>query len=137
MTTRWDWFTRFLESSAIPIHNNDSERAVKFPILGRNAWLFFGCPQGGETAAIMYTLTATCRRLHMNHEHYLTDLCHRIPLCNPQDLSTYEPLLPNRWLEEHPQAKLNYREQEAIQRATRKREQRSEHRHADTAAAVS
>ncbi len=37
MLKRWDSFTRFLESGAIPMDSNLAERSLKYPILGRNA----------------------------------------------------------------------------------------------------
>ena len=33
---RWESFTRFLESGAVPLDNNLAERTLKYPILGRN-----------------------------------------------------------------------------------------------------
>lgn len=59
MHTRWESFTRFLESGEIPIDNNVAERALKYPILGRKAWLFCGNQTAGETAARLFTLTKT------------------------------------------------------------------------------
>jgi hypothetical protein len=38
LLTRWESFTRFLESGAVPLDNNGAERALKYPILGRKAW---------------------------------------------------------------------------------------------------
>ncbi len=94
MTKRWECFERFLESGAIPIHNNATEQAVKVPVMGKKAWLFFGSPEGGEAAAVFYTLTATCRRLKIDPLAYLSDVFKRLPLCDLDDPNSLDPLLP-------------------------------------------
>jgi transposase len=131
MTKRWDGFERFLESGAIPMHNNASEQAVKIAVMGKKAWLFFGSSEGGEAAAIFYTLTATCRRLHIDPLAYLTDVFQRLPaLWDPADETSLDALLPDRWLAEHPEARLPMRETEARKKADRKRSRRAQMRRA-------
>ena len=133
MTTRWECFQRFLESGAIPLHNNASEQAVKNPVMGKKAWLFFGSPQGGEAAAVFYTLTATCRRLQIDPQAYLKDVFQRLPLLmesvdDPQNPIALAPLLPDRWLSEHPQSRLQMRVDEASDKAARQRARRTRRR---------
>ena len=130
MTSRWGSFVRFLESGSIPIHNNDSERAVKNPVVGKKAWLFFGAPRGGETAAAFYTLTATCRRLHIDPHAYLKDLFERFPRIDVENMDELDRLLPDRWLAENPKAKLSMRAQESDSKAQRKRNLRTRRRKA-------
>lgn len=91
----------------------------------RKAWLFLGSPSGGETAAIFYTLTATCRRLHIDPLAYLSDLFTRWPTCDPTDESSLAAFLPDRWLAAHPEAKLPMREEESQQKAAKKRARRT------------
>ena len=98
MTKRWACFERFLESGAIPIHNNATEQAVKLAVIGKKNWLFFGNHRGGETAAVFYSMTATCRRLQIDPHAYLKDVLERFPLCDPQDVESISPLLPDRVL---------------------------------------
>ncbi|MCB9926111.1 MAG: IS66 family transposase [Planctomycetaceae bacterium] len=135
MTSRWECFERFLESGAIPFDNNASEQAVKNPVMGKKAWLFFGSPAGGAAAAVMYTLTATCRRLRIDPYAYLRDVFERLPQLrsNSRDLedSTYLlPLLPDRWLAEHPESALPMRTKESKDKAVRRRNQRTQRRRA-------
>jgi hypothetical protein len=137
MTNRWECFTQFLQSGAVPLDNNGSERAVKFPVLGRKAWLFMGSEHGGETAATMFSLTATCRRLHINPLAYLTDIFERLPTCDLNDRESLWPLLPDKWLAAHPEARMEFREEEASARAERKRTHRTARRAAATAATSS
>lgn len=125
MLNRWDAFTRVLESGAIPLDNNVAERALKYPILGRKAWLFVGNQEAGETAANLFTLTKTCNRLHIDPFAYLQDVYKRLPVTPLDKLSN---LLPDRWLEEHPQHLIPERVQESLDRAQLARERRAERR---------
>ena len=59
--------------------NNAAERALKYPILGRKAWLFFGNQTAGETAAKLFTLTKTCNRHRIDPLAYLQDVYARLP----------------------------------------------------------
>ena len=125
MLKRWDSFTCFLESGAIPMDNNCAERALKYPILGRKAWLFFGNQESGETAVKLFTLTKTCNRLRIDQFAYLQDVYARLPTTSPDELPS---LLPDRWIADHPQHLIQQRVQEALDRAQRARERRAERR---------
>lgn len=125
MLNRWASSTRFLESGLVPMDNNVAERALKYPILGRKAWLFVGNKEAGETAAKLFTLTKTCNRLHIDPFAYLHDIYVRLPTTPTDQLSS---LLPDRWLQEHPQHLIPERVQEALERAQRARERRAERR---------
>jgi hypothetical protein len=125
MLDRWQSFTRFLESGAVPLDNNAAERALKFPILGRKAWLFVGNPTAGETAAKLFTLTKTCNRLSIDPYAYLPDVYARLPTLSDAELPL---LLPDRWIADHPQRLIPQRVQEAHDRALLARERRAERR---------
>jgi transposase len=126
MTNRWEAFVRYLESGAIPIDNNRTEAALKFAVLGRKAWLFFGNPHGGETAATLFTLTKSCNRHRVDPLAYLRDVYTRLPATPESEL---ESLLPDRWIVKHPEHLLKERVHEARQRAQRTRARRAQHRH--------
>ena len=130
MTTRWECFERFLESGAIPLDNNASEQAVKNPVMGKKAWLFFGSEAGGSAAAVFYTLTSTCRRLKIDPYAYLKDVFERLPLCDPQDPTSLTPLLPDHWLAAHSESLIQTRVNEANEKAARKRADRTRRRKA-------
>jgi hypothetical protein len=121
MLNRWDSFTRFLESGAIPMSSNFAEQSLKYPILGRKAWLFVGHHAAGETAAKLITLTRTCNRHRIDPFAYLQDVYARLPTISPDELPS---LLPDQWIKEHPQHIIQQRVQEAIDRARRTRERR-------------
>jgi len=122
MVKRWDSFTRFLESGAIPMDSNLAERSLKYPILGRKAWLFVGNPGAGETAAKLFTLTKSCNRHRIDPFAYLQDVYTRLPMMSEAELPL---LLPDNWIKNHPEHLMDKRVQEAIDRARRTREQRA------------
>jgi hypothetical protein len=122
---RWEAFTRFLEDGAIPIDNNRTEAVIKGPVMGKKAWLFLGNEAAGESAAIFYTLTMSCRRHAIDPEAYLLDVLTRIQDLGPEDL---ESLLPDRWIESHPEARLTQRTAESHAAKDRKRRRRAERR---------
>ena len=125
LLNRWESFTHFLEAGQIPLDNNGAERAVKYPILGRKAWLFFGNRQAGEASAKLFTLTKTCNRLRIDPFAYLHDVYARLPTMSADELPL---LLPDRWIQQHPQHRIHERVHEAIERAQRARERRAERR---------
>jgi transposase len=130
MTTRWECFERFLESGAIPLDNNASEQAVKNPVMGKKAWLFFGSPAGGNAAAVFFTLTATCRRLKIDPYAYLKDVFERLPQCDPEDPASLTPLLPDNWLAAHPESQIQIRVTQSNDKAARQRAHRTRRRKA-------
>lgn len=58
---RWEAFTRYLEQGYLAIDNIAAERALRGIAVGRNNWLFAGSDNGGQRAAIVYSLIETCR----------------------------------------------------------------------------
>jgi len=127
---RWEAFTRFLEDGAIPLDNNRTEAVIKGPVMGKKAWLFFGNEAAGESAAIWYTLTMSCRRHCIDPHAYLLDVMTRIQHLGPEEL---ESLLPDRWIPSHPEARLTQRAAESHAARHRKRTRRAERRRAKAA----
>ncbi len=121
LLTRWESFERFPQDGAIPIDNNRTEGMIKGPVMGKKAWLFLGNESGGETAAVLYTLTMTCKRHAIDVQAYLTDVFRLIRTATPAEL---EEFLPDRWIEAHPEARVIQRVQESPAAAARKRQRR-------------
>ncbi|HUG70471.1 MAG TPA: IS66 family transposase [Pirellulaceae bacterium] len=122
---RWEVFERFLENGAIRLDNNCTEAALKGPVMGKKAWLFFGNDQGGETAAALFTVMLTCKRHAIDVQAYLVDVLQRIKQATAEDL---ESLLPDRWIEQHPQARVRQRVKESHAAAHCKRIRRARRR---------
>jgi transposase len=125
LRNRWKVFQRFLEDGAIPMDNNRTEASIKGPVIGKKNWLHIGNDKAGETAAILYTLVMTCKRHCIDVQAYLSDVFRRIRGAARDEL---EALLPDRWLQSHPEARVMQRVQESKAAANRKRERRARRR---------
>jgi hypothetical protein len=71
---QWTELNVFCSDRTVSIDNNVSEREMKRVVLNRKNSLFVGNPRGGRTAAILATLTSTCRRNDVGPQLYLTQL---------------------------------------------------------------
>ncbi len=123
---QWQSLGLFLEDGDIPLDNNRTEHALRQQVLGRVNWLFVGSDRGGETAAVLYTLVATCKRLRIDPFAYLRDVFTRLP-----EIATDKPLedlLPDRWIGEHPEHRLIHRDKQASQAKQRRRQRRARRR---------
>jgi len=71
MLKRWEGFTRFLDDGRLCLSNNAAERALRHIACGRKSWMFCGSDRGGQRAAVMYSLIATCRMNDIDPEAWL------------------------------------------------------------------
>jgi transposase len=99
---QWDALRRYSDTGFLAMDNNATERINKLIARGRVNWLFVGSPRGGETAARLLSLVVSCRHLHMDSFLYLRDVFTRLPGLPAEHL---EELLPQRWLQAHPEAR--------------------------------
>lgn len=76
------------------LDNNVAERAVRPLAIGRKNWLFVGSKEGGDAAAIIFSLVQTCRAIDINPRDYLEDVMRRI-MSHP--INRLEELLPDEW----------------------------------------
>jgi transposase len=95
---QWQELKAFCSDGAIPIDNNVSEREMKRVILNRKNSLFVGNPRGGRTAAILASLTSTCRRHDIDPQLYLTQLLTNLPILHVSQLPQW---LPDQWKINH------------------------------------
>ena len=100
--------------------------ALQSKVLGRVNWLFLGSDQGGETAAVLYTQVATCKRLRIDPFAYLEDVFTRLTTTTGEE--ELRELLPDRWIEADPDHRLAHRQREANQAAERRRKRRARRR---------
>jgi len=92
--SQWAELNVLLSDGAVPIDNNVSEREMKRVILSRKNSLFVGNTRGGRTAAILASLTSTCRRHDIDPQIYLTQLLTNLPSAPRSDLTAW---LPDQW----------------------------------------
>jgi len=94
LLNQWKELTLFLKDGAVPIHNNLAEQQMKRIALLRKNALFVATPRGGQTAAILSSLTSTCRRHELNPQTYLTQLLANLPATPTSCLDEW---LPDVW----------------------------------------
>jgi transposase len=105
----WEALKRYLEQGYLAIDNNLSERTLRAIAVGRNNWGVIGSEAAGQTAAILYTMVATCRHLHIDVFAYLRETLPRLfALGENPTAEQLQQWLPDRWLlrqkEKAPQA---------------------------------
>lgn len=94
LVNQWKPLKCFLLDGRVPIHNNACERAIRPIAVGRRNWLFVGSARGGEAAATIYTLLASCRLADTDPWVYLRDVLSRVAI-HPARLVA--DLVPARW----------------------------------------
>jgi transposase len=91
---QWAELNVFCADGAVPIDNNVSEREMKRVVLNRKNSLFVGNPRGGQTAAVLASLTSTCRRHQIDPQMYFTQLLVNLPQIRTSELPAW---LPDQW----------------------------------------
>ena len=84
---QWEELNVFCSDGAVPIDNNVSEREMKRVVLNRKNSLFVGNARGGRTAAILASLTSSCRRHDVDPQRYLTQLLVNLPAARLSELA--------------------------------------------------
>jgi transposase len=92
MLNQWEALNRYTTDGDLAIDNNLSERTLKLIGMGRVNWLFLGSDKGGQTAAVHFSFTATCKHLGIDTFTYMRDVFDRLPT-HPAD--RLEELLPH------------------------------------------
>lgn len=91
---QWAALCVYAADGDLAIDNNAAENALRCVALGRNNWIFCGSDNGGETAAILFSFTATCRRHEIDPFAYLRDVLTRLPATPINEIDQF---LPDRW----------------------------------------
>jgi transposase len=95
----WTALNRYLEQGYLAIDNNLAERTLRAIAVGRNNWGVIGSKAAGRTAAVLYTMVATCKHLAIDPFAYLSEA---LPgLFALGETPEPEPLLqwlPDQWM---------------------------------------
>jgi transposase len=100
--SNWAALCRYPEHGGLSIDNNLAERMLRAQALGRKNWTFLGNDRGGRTAAVLYSLTGTCKHLDIDPFAFLADILRRLP---SQPAGRLDELLPDVWFASHPAAR--------------------------------
>jgi len=93
----WPQLTRFLQDGRLEIDNNLVENAIRPSAVGKKNWLFFGAPDAGEHAAVIYTILENCKREGINPQEYLLDVLRRLPSMSNRQTAE---LTPSNWAQQ-------------------------------------
>jgi transposase len=118
---RPDEMRRYTEDGRLEIDNNTSERTLRLCAIGRKNWMFLGSDQGGETAAILFSILANAKRHQIEPFAYVRAL---LVALSSGDVGL-ESLLPDVWIAAHPEHVLQYRRDEAEAAANARRRRRA------------
>jgi transposase len=99
---RWDGLTRYCTDGILAIDNNLSERMIRPCAIGRKNYLFFGSDNGGEAAAVLYSVLASAKAHAVEPWLYVRDLLETFARNAAPAL---DQLLPEVWLRAHPHAR--------------------------------
>ena len=67
----WPGLIKFLENASIPLTNNEAERTIRHAVMGRKNFYGSRTHNGADTAATLYTLIESCKRLRVDPRTYL------------------------------------------------------------------
>lgn len=91
---QWNALCVYTTDGDLAIDNNAAENALRRVALGRKNWLFCGSDQGGHTAAVLFSLIATCQRHGVDPFAYLRDVLTRFAAA---PIDRIDAFLPDRW----------------------------------------
>ncbi len=92
--SNWEALIRYCDDGDLEIDNNGAERSLRGIAVGRRNWTFFGSDNGGRTAAILTSLTASCKQIGIDPFEYLRDVFQNI---STHPKSRLDELLPDKW----------------------------------------
>jgi hypothetical protein len=71
------------EHGELGIDNHLAERMLRAHALGREDYTFLGSDCGGRTAAVLYTMTGSCKHHDIDAFAFLRDILSRLPSMPP------------------------------------------------------
>ena len=95
---QWKPLTVFIQDPAVRIDNNLAEQEMKRIALGRKNYLFVASQRGGHTAAVLASMTSTCRRHGIDPQNYLMQLLANLPAT---PITQVDQWLPDVWQRRH------------------------------------
>jgi transposase len=94
LRTHWAGATLFVDHPEIPMDNNEAERCLRNPVVGRKNYYGSGAVWSGTLAAILFTVFQTYLRNHIDPQQFLLAFfgaCAQNGGCLPEDLEEWLP----------------------------------------------
>lgn len=95
---QWEALCVYTTNGDLRIDNNTAENALRRVAIGRKNWIFVGSDNGGATAAVLFSLIASCQRHKVDPFVYLRDVLTRFAATPIQEIDHF---LPDRWARTH------------------------------------
>ena len=94
LRNHWQGLTLFLEHPDLPLDNNQAERALRGPVVGRKNYYGSGATWSGELCATLFSLFHTLERWQINPRTWLTEYLNACALAGGRVPEDYERFLP-------------------------------------------
>ena len=91
---QWDALVRYTDNPILEIDNNVSERTLRMVCLGRKNYLFAGSERGAKSAAVIYSLVASCKLNDHDPFAYFDDVLRKV---STHPAARIDELLPSNW----------------------------------------
>ena len=94
LRNHWQGLTRFVEDPDLPMDNNQAERALRGPVVGRKNYYGSGAQWSGELSATLFSVFQTLERWQINPRRWLTEYLHACAGAGGRVPDDYERFLP-------------------------------------------
>ncbi len=100
LLNHWDGLTVFVEHPEVPMDNNQVERTLRGPAMGRKNFWGSGSVWAGELAAMLFSVFATLRLWQLNPRVWLTEYLQACARAGGQAPKERDEFLPWKMTEE-------------------------------------
>ena len=94
LRNHWDGLTLFVEDPDLPMDNNQAERALRGPVVGRKNYYGSGAEWSGELSATLFSLFHTLERWQINPRTWLTEYLNACAVAGGRVPEDFERFLP-------------------------------------------
>ena len=94
LRNHWQGLTLFVENPDLPMDNNQAERALRGPVVGRKNYYGSGAQWSGELSAALFSLFHTLERWRINPRTWLTEYLHACADAGGRVPADFERFLP-------------------------------------------
>jgi len=91
LQNQWESLSAYLTDPRIPMHNNDAEGDLRHLAVGRNNWIIFASPRGGEVACRLYSLVLSCKQGEVDPQAYLEDVLMKVATTLASEIASLTP----------------------------------------------
>ena len=94
LRNHWSGLIRFVDQPAIPMDNNQAERALRGPVVGRKNYYGSGATWSGELTATLFSLFHTLELWQINPRIWLTEYLNACAAASSRVPEDFERFLP-------------------------------------------